>query len=87
LQKYLPLSTPNADAHKKTCATAYPAAHLSNGVSFDEFGSSIDVNNLVEAVYDEAMVIDNLVYATVIQINHFGSVHLNIKHELWSKLE
>jgi S-adenosylmethionine hydrolase len=33
------------------------------------------------------MVIDNLVYATVIQINRFGSVHLNIKYELWSKLE
>lgn len=63
------------------------AAHLSNGVSFDEFGSSIDVNNLVRAVYDEAVVIDNLVYATVIQISRFGSVQLNIKYELWKKLE
>ncbi len=63
------------------------AAHLSNGVSFDEFGSSIDVNNLVRAVYDEALVIDNLVYSTVIQISSFGSVHLNIKYELWRQLE
>ncbi|WP_017652370.1 SAM hydrolase/SAM-dependent halogenase family protein [Fortiea contorta] len=63
------------------------AAHLSNGVSLDQFGSSIEVNNLVRAVYDEALVIDNLVYATVIQISRFGSVHLNIKYELWKKLE
>ncbi|NEO43078.1 MAG: SAM-dependent chlorinase/fluorinase [Moorea sp. SIO4A3] len=63
------------------------AAHLSNGVSFDEFGSSLDVNNLVRSVYDEAVVIDNLVYATVIQISRFGSVHLNIKYELWKELE
>jgi S-adenosylmethionine hydrolase len=63
------------------------AAHLSNGVSFDEFGSSIDVNNLVGAVYDEAVVLDNLVYATVIQISRFGSVILNITYELWKKLE
>ncbi len=62
------------------------AAHLSNGVSFDEFGTSIDVNNLVGAVYDEAVVVDNLVYATVIQISRFGAVHLNITYELWKEL-
>jgi len=63
------------------------AAHLSNGVSFDEFGASIDVNNLVGPVYDEAVVLDNLVYATIIQISRFGSVILNITYELWKKLE
>lgn len=63
------------------------AAHLANGVSFDEFGASIDVNNLVGAVYDEAFVLENLLHATVIQISRFGSVHLNITYELWKKLE
>ncbi|MFM6000231.1 MAG: S-adenosyl-l-methionine hydroxide adenosyltransferase family protein [Dolichospermum sp.] len=63
------------------------AAHLLNGVPFDEFGTSFDVKNLVGAVYDEAIAINSLVYATVIQISHFGSVVLNITYELWKKLE
>lgn len=63
------------------------AAYLSNGVSSNNFGSSIDLNDLVGAVYDEAEVIDNLIHATVIQISRFGSVHLNIKYEWWKKLE
>lgn len=63
------------------------AAHLSNGVSLDEFGPGIDLESLVGAVYDEAVVLDNLLYATVIQISRFGSVHLNITYELWKKLE
>ncbi|WP_254566533.1 S-adenosyl-l-methionine hydroxide adenosyltransferase family protein [Oscillatoria sp. HE19RPO] len=63
------------------------AAYLSNGVSLDEFGPIIDVNNLVGSIYDEAVVIDNLVYATVIQISRFGSVHMNITYELWKQLE
>lgn len=63
------------------------AAHLSNGVSPDQFGSNIDVNDLVKAAYDEATVNDNLVDATIIQINRFGSVFLNIKYDLWKKLE
>ena len=63
------------------------AAYLSNGVSPNEFGSNIDINDLVKTVYDEAKIIDNLIYATVIQISRFGSVYLNIKHKLWKQLE
>ncbi len=62
------------------------AAHLSNGVPIEEFGKEIDINTLVKAPYDEALARNGSIDATVVHINHFGSLHLNILHEEWDKL-
>jgi S-adenosyl-L-methionine hydrolase (adenosine-forming) len=62
------------------------AAHLANGVSIEEFGKEINIGELVKAPYDEALVKKGSIDATVIHVNHFGSLHLNILHEEWDKL-
>lgn len=63
------------------------AAHIARGISPDQFGQELDVRELVAAPYDEAVVTDNRIYASVIQINAFGSLHLNILHSLWDSLD
>jgi S-adenosylmethionine hydrolase len=60
------------------------AAHLSNGVSIEEFGPPVKMTGLVAAAYEEAVAQGRKILASVIQINKFGSLHLNIKHELWN---
>jgi len=62
------------------------AAHLACGVAMEELGPSLDVESLVKAPYEEATLIGNTLHAQVIQINRFGSVHLNILHEHWDAL-
>lgn len=62
------------------------AAHLANGVPISQFGPSITLETLVPPPYDEATVNAGVVAATVIQINRFGSLHLNILHEQWDRL-
>ncbi|MFH0889785.1 MAG: SAM-dependent chlorinase/fluorinase [Candidatus Aenigmatarchaeota archaeon] len=62
------------------------AAHLSLGVDIAEFGEGIKIKDCAKAPYDEAAVKGNTIKATVIHVNHFGSVHLNILHEEWDKL-
>jgi S-adenosylmethionine hydrolase len=62
------------------------AAHLTNGVPLDEFGPNVDPTALAPGPYDEAIVNDGLVVATIIQINRYGSIHLNIRHEQWDSL-
>ena len=59
------------------------AAHLATGIALDQFGPAIDPETLVRAPYAEAERAGNALRSTVIQINHFGSVHLNISHEAW----
>ena len=61
------------------------AAHLSKGVSIDEFGNRINPEDLVQAPYEEARIKENEINAVVISINKFGSLHLNIRHEIWDK--
>lgn len=61
------------------------AAHISNGVSLSEFGHVLDSNNLVPASYVEADIINNVAYCQVIQVNRFGSLHINILHDAWDK--
>ncbi|MBI2075622.1 MAG: SAM-dependent chlorinase/fluorinase [Candidatus Aenigmarchaeota archaeon] len=63
------------------------AAYLSKGVKMKEFGKEINPKNLAKAPYDEAVVRGGAIEATVIHINHFGSLHLNILHDEWDKLE
>ncbi len=62
------------------------AAHLANGVAMESFGPKIDFNSLCPAAYDEAVIENNKIIASVIQINKFGSVHLNILHQVWDEM-
>jgi len=59
------------------------AAHLSHGVPIHALGPEISIDQLKDASYQEAEVNNELLIAEVIQINRFGSVHLNILHEQW----
>lgn len=59
------------------------AAHLANGVALESFGPAIDPRSLVAAPYEDATVTSGEIKAEVIQINHFGSIHLNVLHEQW----
>lgn len=62
------------------------AAHLSLGVPIEDFGEELDQKSLVKAPYEEAVIEQGKINAKVININHFGSFHLNILHEEFDKL-
>lgn len=62
------------------------AAHLSKGVKIEEFGMEINPNDLAKAPYEEARIEKNKLFAKIISINKFGSVHLNIMHTAWDSL-
>lgn len=62
------------------------AGHIASGVPLSELGAKIDPSTLVGAPYDEAVLDGRTVHGTVIQINHFGSLHLNILHSQWDGL-
>ena len=59
------------------------AAHLALGVLIADLGTPLDASLLVSAPYDEATRDGKEVHAKVIQINRYGSLHLNILHEMW----
>ncbi len=63
------------------------AAHLSLGVKVSEFGPKVDINDCVDAPYKEATVQKDRIEATVIHVNSFGSIHLNILQSEWDKLD
>lgn len=62
------------------------AAYLAAGVKLEEFGPHLRPESLMEAPYFEGERIENSIIATVIQINKFGSLHLNIQHANWDSL-
>ncbi len=62
------------------------AAYLSKGIKIAEFGKQLSPKGLVKAPYEEAEIKNNQTHSKVISINKFGSLHLNIKHEAWDKL-
>ena len=62
------------------------AAHLSNGVPL-EVGKRIPEENLIKAPYQNAQLENNHFRAKVIQINHYGSIHLNITHDDWDQTD
>ncbi len=62
------------------------AAWLSKGVPVQEFGPEINPKELSKAPYEEAIEKNGSIEATVIHVNHFGSLHLNILQEEWDKL-
>jgi len=59
------------------------AAHLSRGVPLEKFGPELPSQGLAKAAYEEGYVKDGALHGEILQINRFGSVHLNITHELW----
>ena len=61
------------------------AAYLSKGVKIEKFGKELKPEELVEAPYEEATIEDDKIYAKIISINKFGSLHLNITHAAWDK--
>lgn len=63
------------------------AAHLANGSSLQEVGPSVEIEKLHAAPYEEATMDGGIVQAQVIQINRFGSIHLNILHHNWDELQ
>ena len=63
------------------------AAHLSIGVPLEEFGPEIPLEKLVQAPYEESELYENKIKAKVIQINKYGSIHLNILSETWDQFD
>ncbi len=63
------------------------AAHLSLGVPMEEFGKELLQEDVTPAIYDEAHFADGMIKAKVIHVNHFGSLHLNILHAEFDKLD
>jgi hypothetical protein len=61
------------------------AGHLSNGIKINEFGKKLSVKELVKAPFEEAREEKGQIKATVIHVNSFGSIQLNIKHEEMKK--
>lgn len=62
------------------------AAHLASGARFEDLGPEIAAHTLFGAPYDEANISGGVVNAVVIQVNRFGSLHLNILHKAWDSL-
>jgi S-adenosyl-L-methionine hydrolase (adenosine-forming) len=63
------------------------AAHLVTGLAITVLGSAIRHDTLVSATYDEAILTSDGLSCRIIQINHFGSLHLNVTHALWDTLQ
>jgi S-adenosylmethionine hydrolase len=57
------------------------AAHLVSGVSLDELGPPIDPQALVRIDVPSAEVGQNRVRATVLYVDHFGNIQLNLTRE------
>lgn len=62
------------------------AGFLAAGVEFEQLGPAVDPDSLEPTPYTEARPEGNGLVATVIQVNRFGSLHLNILHEQWDSL-
>lgn len=62
------------------------AAYLSKGIPIEKFGPEIKPEECAGAPYGEARVSGDSFQATVIHVNKFGSIHLNILKEEWNKL-
>lgn len=63
------------------------AAYLSKGVQMEVFGKGINPNKLAKAPYEEAEIKNGWIKAKIISINKFGSLHLNIMHNLWGNFK
>ena len=61
------------------------AAYLSKGIKINDFGKELNPKDLAKAPYEEAKIKGNKIFAKIISINKFGSLHLNITHEVWDR--
>jgi S-adenosyl-L-methionine hydrolase (adenosine-forming) len=57
------------------------AAHLCNGVAFDELGDAVDVEGLLPGVIPIARVEDGVVLAEVLYVDRYGNAQLNVSSE------
>jgi S-adenosylmethionine hydrolase len=57
------------------------AAHLSRGVALEELGPPIDAQALVRIEVPTPDVGQNRIRATVLYVDHFGNIQLNLKRE------
>jgi hypothetical protein len=57
------------------------AAHLAKGVSLEELGPPIDQQALVRIEVPTPEVGQNRIRATVLYVDHFGNIQLNLKRE------
>ena len=62
------------------------AAHLSLGVSIEEFGAGLKEADCAKAPYGEAKAEGGEIEAIVVRVNDFGSITLNILQPEWDKL-
>lgn len=62
------------------------AAYLSKGAKMEDFGKKINSKDLAKAPYEEAEVKNGEIKAKIISTNKFGSLHLNVMHAAWDKL-
>lgn len=63
------------------------AAHLTNGISIDEFGPRVSLDQLRPAPYQEAVIKNGVIEAEVINVNKFGSLNLNILYRTWDEFK
>ena len=59
------------------------AAHLANGAAIADFGPAVPEQDLTLAAYEEARIEGRRIFCRIIQINKFGSLHLNIRQQAW----
>jgi S-adenosylmethionine hydrolase len=57
------------------------AAHLANGASFDDLGPAVDPATLVRVIVPEPVVGLTRLVATVLAIDRFGNLQLNLRGE------
>lgn len=62
------------------------AGKLAAGAKFEEVGSALPIEQLVTPPYVEAQREAGKLCAQVIQINRYGSLHLNVQHAAWDEL-
>lgn len=63
------------------------AAHLACGTRVDDFGLELAPDALHPPPYCDALPSQDQISAQVIQVNRFGSIHLNVTHEAWDSLD
>lgn len=61
------------------------ATHLTKGISIEDLGPKLSEKDLVSAPYEEATISEGKIQASIIWINKFGSLHLNILHQVWDE--
>lgn len=54
------------------------AAHIMNGVPFDQIGPRIDINELVDLSFQKPSISDDVMMASVLYIDHFGNIITNV---------